>query len=437
MTENTSRNSIETATRPKILLVDDKLGNLLSLEAILKDPSIEILKASSGNEALALLLEVDFAVVLLDVKMPVMDGFETAKLIRESRRTQHTPIIFVTASREASAFKGYGVGAVDYLLKPLDNDIVRSKVRVFVELYRKQELLAERSRELEALNCQLNLYKTQLESSNEELQVAKESADKANRAKSEFLAIMTHEIRNPLATIIGYSEMVATYSDDKAARKTYINKIHSVSQTLTALINDLLDLSKVEAGMLKIEQMKFSPYRCIEDTVSLLSPKATDKGLKLGIQPLGQIPARVESDPTRLKQILTNLIGNAIKFTSRGSVDISARLLRPTSDRGALFEILVEDTGCGISTEARTQLFQPFVQAEASISREYGGTGLGLALSRRFARALGGDVTLIESEPGQGSAFSLTFDPGAYEGTSLDSEGPLEKHRSLEREERV
>lgn len=382
---------------PKVLLVDDQVENLIALEALLQDLPIQILTARSGNEALALVLENDCAVVLLDVKMPVLDGFETAALIRGNRRTSHTPLIFVTASREEEAlFRGYDVGGVDYLFKPLVPAIVRSKVCVFVDLYRQRQLL-------ESLTARLEL-------SNADLLEAKEAAEKANQAKSEFLAIVTHEIRNPLAALIGYSEMLANYAKDEESRSKYVRKIHTISKNMTTLMNDLLDLSKVDAGKLTVEHLRFSPVNSVREVLSMFEPTAEEKNLRLELVLEEPLPDSIESDPMRFRQILTNLVANAIKFTDAGSVSLRVRFREATADHPARIEVWVRDTGIGIAESRQAALFQPFVQASKSTSREYGGSGLGLCLSRKFARALGGDVFLVGSSTSLGSEFLASIE---------------------------
>ncbi len=239
----------------------------------------------------------------------------------------------------------------------------------------------------------------------EELRRAREVAEAANQSKSAFLANMSHEIRTPLAGILGYAEMIAYYCKSSAERKSYMEKIRRCANTLTELISDILDLSKVEAGALKIERIPFSPAQEVENVVNLLQTSAEQKGIALDIQYQRPLPQQVVSDPTRLRQILTNLLGNAIKFTARGSV--SMRVFRnPDTD---LLCFSVTDTGCGIGTEEQTRLFQAFVQADSSTTRKFGGTGLGLALSRNLASALGGTLELVSSAPGVGSTFQLSI----------------------------
>lgn len=240
----------------------------------------------------------------------------------------------------------------------------------------------------------------------EELRKAREVAEAASRSKSEFLANMSHEIRTPLAGILGFAEMIAVYCNSSEERKSYLEKIRRCADTLTELINDILDLSKVEAGALKVEWISVTTVAEIESVVSLFQNSASEKNITFDVRYERPLPDKIVSDPTRLRQILTNLLGNAIKFTDSGSVSLCVFADKKNANRLCF---AVKDSGVGLSREEQSRLFQPFSQADNSTTRKFGGTGLGLALSRRLAEALEGELVLVESSPGKGSTFQLSI----------------------------
>ncbi len=245
-----------------------------------------------------------------------------------------------------------------------------------------------------------------------ELKQAKEAAEAASDAKSTFLANMSHEIRTPLGAVLGFSELLATSELSQKEKTECVDAIKRNSHLLSSIINDILDLSKVEAGKLNVEMVAVPFGEIITDVKTLLNLEATGKGIQLTLASEDIIPIFIKTDPIRLRQILINVIGNAIKFTERGSVDVRVKLV-PNSRAGRnLLTFVVKDTGSGISTDQAQKLFSPFSQADSSTTRRFGGTGLGLVLSKKLALALGGDVVLAESELGRGSTFIVSIDPG-------------------------
>jgi PAS domain S-box-containing protein len=250
----------------------------------------------------------------------------------------------------------------------------------------------------------------------EALRSAKVAAEDANAAKSAFLANMSHEIRTPLNGIIGFTDLLLIGDEPLPAQhRDHVETIHDCGRHLLTLINDVLDLSKIESGQLEVERVRCSPHQIIAEAISVLRVRAQERGLDLEYFWKSEIPDTIETDPTRLRQIVMNLVGNSLKFTEVGSVQVAARIEDPASPR---LVIDVIDTGVGIPAEALSRIFDPFVQADNSITRRFGGTGLGLSISRRLAVALGGDIT-VESTPGRGSTFTVSVATGPLEGVVM------------------
>lgn len=373
-----------------ILIVDDRPENLLTLENMLDSPELHVVKASSGNEALGLMLEQDFALVLLDVQMPVMDGFEVAELMRSNEKTRHIPIIFVTAisTERKHIFQGYDAGAVDYLYKPLDLEVLKSKIHSFIAFFKhKQELQRTTNK---------------LEKTVSELHKAKQIAEEATKAKSSFLANMSHEIRTPLNGIIGMADLMME-DELSEIQKERLTDLKSSGESLLEIINEILDISKIEAEKLELEDVEFNIRDMLDKVVRLLSVKTLKTDIELVASITPDLPKTVIGDPTRLRQVLINLLGNAIKFTKHGEIGVHIIKRKETED-SLILEFAVEDTGIGIPKDGQDNLFQSYAQAEKSTTREYGGTGLGLPISKKIVDIMGGDLKL-KSTVGKGSRF--------------------------------
>ncbi|MEP6857177.1 MAG: ATP-binding protein [Gemmatimonadales bacterium] len=405
-----------TEDRVQLLLVDDRAENLLALEAILEPLGQELTRATSGPEALKKVLETEFAAILLDVQMPEMNGFEVAEIIKSRERSRTIPIIFLSAisKEDAYVFKGYSMGAVDYVFKPFNPDVLRSKVAVFVDLYMKQrqiqqqgELLREsQKRELE-LEHRTSLLEAEARSAaklsqmNEELHRRQIALEQAMGARNRFYASMSHELRTPINAVIGYSTLMLDniYGPLNAKQKEGLQRTLKAARHLLELVNDVLDLSKIEAGKIELTLQPVMFPSLIEDLFVTVRPLADEYGSTLSLEMDGE-SFNIVSDPRRVRQILLNLLSNAIKFGEGKPIRVVCR----HSENGAA-DIDVIDQGVGIAKENIVRIFEEFVQVSES---KQPGTGLGLPISRRLAQLLDGSLT-VRSTPGEGSTFSLTL----------------------------
>jgi signal transduction histidine kinase len=406
--------------RVNILVVDDRDENLMALEAVLSDPSYRLVRAKSGREALKEVLDQDFALILLDVVMPGVDGYETATLIRERPRSRQTPIIFLTANDFGVnyVFRGYTVGAVDYLVKPVPADVLRSKVAVFVELFRRQEALriaqeeleskiAERTKELASTNVALSAEieeRSKIEKERVQLlkreQAARLEAERANRLKDEFLATLSHELRTPLNAIMGWAHVLSqtTHDRDTVSRAASVIRQNATAQA--QLIDDILDVSRIIGGRLVIESGLVPVKRVIEDAINSLMPAAQAKSIDVSCELSDNL--NVLGDRDRLQQVVWNLISNAFKFTPKGGA-VRVRLVEIDGD----VQIEVQDTGIGIPADFLPFVFDRFRQADSSMSRRHNGLGLGMAIVRHLVELHGGTVAVESAGENQGTTFRL------------------------------
>lgn len=392
--------------KARVLIIDDRHENISALTNLIEADDVDIFSASNAEEALGHLLDHDFALALLDVQMPGIDGFELARIIRGVKRHKNLPIIFLTALKEeeATIHAGYGSGAVDVLFKPLDAQVVRSKVRIFIQMAKQSAQLKDQMRELEEL---------------------RERADEANLAKGRFLANMSHEIRTPLGAVMGFADILASNIDVKSAdRIKFSEAIRRNGQLLLKLIDDVLDLSRIEAGKVELEKAEFALDELLRDVNTTMSLRAKEKSLSL-LSKNNAGKWHLLGDFARIKQILLNLLGNAVKFTERGSVELAISV---TEDQK--IEFRVTDTGLGLNEEEAKRLFQRFSQADASTKKRFGGSGLGLMISKQLAQEMGGDLTLEKSEPGVGSTFVFWMPLVDVNGTKQSTDANEEDAKS-------
>jgi two-component system, sensor histidine kinase and response regulator len=400
----------------KILLVDDHENNLTSMEIVLENQGYVFTKARSGREVLKILLkEDDFSLILLDVKMPVMDGYETAELIYQREKLRHIPIIFITAHdyEEEAMFKGYQSGAVDYIRKPFKPQILRAKVAVFAELHKKNNLLRQQREKVKKINKELIQLNHELEERvqdrTQELKTLNEDLKQLNLSKDKILSVISHDLRNPLTALYASSTKLSS-----RAAKLNAPDIHGLSEIISRTskrvidqLNELVEWSKQQSVKVTFNPTKIQLMDGMNEAIELLKNNAQQKRIELRNEVSEDI--YVNADPLMLGSIVQNIITNAIKYTpEHGLVTISAHQVQN------MVEVSITDTGIGMSPEKVQSLFTETDFISSDGTNDEKGSGLGLLLVREFVVQHGGSLS-VESEPGKGSCFCFTIPANKFE----------------------
>jgi signal transduction histidine kinase len=390
--------SVRSGRSDDVLVVDDNAANLTALQLVLEGIGGQVVRAQSGEEALRILLERDFAVILLDVKMPTMSGFETARLIRDRKRSRHTPIIFVTAySRDDSeVVAAYQLGAVDFLFKPLAADVLRAKVGVFVELQRRAQEVTRQEHLLREHEHQRVMEEERQRWKDQDMQRRIEEMAEADRHKDQFLAVLAHELRNPLAPLVTGLELLRMRlpaDTDEVVQRTR-ERMERQVEHLRRLVDDLLDVSRIRSGRVDLRKEPVSIQAILDNAIVAARPSIDARGHRLTVD-LPPTPVLLDADGVRLTQVFTNLLTNAANYTDAGgAIGVRCELGADT------LKIIVADSGRGIAAELLPRIFDMFVQARPG----GGGLGLGLAVARRLVEMHGGSLS-ASSDGEQGSEF--------------------------------
>ncbi len=391
MTDGKANNN---SPEPKvnILVVDDRADKLLAYEVMLGELKQNIVCVRSGKEALRRLLKEDFAAILLDVNMPGMDGFETAALIRQRQRSETTPIIFVSAINDTVTHisRGYSLGAVDYILTPVVPDILRAKIAVFVDLFRKTEQIKRQADERESLIREQAIAEH-----------ARAEAERASEAKDRFLAMLSHELRTPLTPVLA---SVLTLEREQGIPDGMHESLQLIRRNVeleARLIDDLLDLTRISTGKVQLGFEIVDAHTLLRNALEICQSEIEQKKLELQTK-FDARKVRLQADPARLQQIFWNLIKNAVKFTPNGG----KLSVRTTNNGNGEFCVEVEDSGCGIAPEVLPKIFRAFEQAGRT---QFGGLGLGLAISKALADAHRGSITAESEGRDRGAKFTTVF----------------------------
>ncbi|KAF2395054.1 MULTISPECIES: hybrid sensor histidine kinase/response regulator [Pseudomonas] len=382
----------------KLLIVDDLPENLLALEALIKREDRMVYKALSADEALSLLLQHEFAMAILDVQMPGMNGFELAELMRGTEKTKNIPIVFVSAAgRELNyAFKGYESGAVDFLHKPLDIHAVKSKVNVFVDLYRQSKAMKQQVEALEQSRREQEALLKKLQATQNEL-------EQAVRMRDDFMSIVAHEVRTPLNGLILETQLRKMHLARDNASAFTLDKMHAMVErderqikSLIRLIEDMLDVSRIRTGKLSIRPSRFDLVKLVANLLQNFAPQFD--AAESTVTFTADAPVEGPWDEFRIEQVISNLLTNALRYGGKGPIDV-----RVYSHEGQA-RVEVQDRGIGISEENQKRIFQQFERVSAKTV--VAGLGLGLFISEQIVAAHGGSI-VVESKINEGALFRV------------------------------
>ena len=385
-----------TGTQPTILAIDDTPANLLTLGAAL-EAEFDLRIATSGSAGLELAAEIAPRLILLDIMMPEMDGYETCRRLKADPLLRNIPVVFVTAASDPGAENsGLALGAADFITKPINVAVARHRICNLIE---REQLRME----VEAQRDQLEQL---VQARTEGLSIALEAADVANQTKSIFLRNMSHELRTSMAAILGMAELAARRATDPK-QIAQLGKLKGAAATLLALISDLVDTTELQSNRLSLTSGNFTLRSVVDKIRELFGDAAAKNGIALHLEAeAALLDLPVLGDAIRLEQVLQGLLGNALKFTQHGSISATVQRLEEHA-RHILIRVEVRDTGIGIAQADQLRIFNLFEQADGSTTRRFGGTGLGLALCKQIIALMGGAMG-VESEPGRGSRFWFT-----------------------------
>jgi signal transduction histidine kinase len=406
-------------SNPKILLVDDREDNLLSIEAILSPAGYRFVKANSGRQALKILLnEVDFAMILMDVKMPNLNGFETATLIYEREKLRHIPIIFITANNygEENIFRGYRTGAVDYIYKPINPELLRAKVSVFIELYRKNHKLLAQEQKLKAINKSLENEVNERKASEEKVKELNhrllqniERLESANKELDRFAFMTSHDLQEPLRKIITFSERLASKCKDDLNEEgqMFLSRIESAAKRMQLLIKDILTLSKITADESSFVETDMNVL--LKEVLNEMQEVMREKNAKVMVD---KLPTALMVNPGLIRPLFQNLISNSLKYSKK---DV-APVIRITSElsfdtngekhRNKYCRIYVSDNGIGFDQKHSEQIFGMFKRLH--LNTEFEGTGIGLAICKKIVEQHHGYI-YARSREGEGATFIISL----------------------------